>query len=85
MTEPLDFLYPPIDTACRSRRTSTATPIRFRNLGFASGLHLCSGSHMAKREVATAIEALLARLPRLAIMEPTRLTYAVLNLVSPRN
>lgn len=84
MTEPLDFLYPPIDTACRSRRTSTATPIRFRNLGFASGLHLCSGSHMAKREVATAIEALLARLPRLAIVEPHKIDVCGFEFGQPK-
>jgi hypothetical protein len=39
---------------------------------------------MAKREVATAIEALLARLPRLAIVEPHKIDVCGFEFGQPK-
>ncbi len=42
------------------------------HLGFATGIHFCLGSHLAKLEVQTAITQLSARLPELEIYVPER-------------
>lgn len=41
-----------------------------RHLTFGHGLHFCLGSHLARRELEVALEAVLLRLPGLALAEP---------------
>ena len=38
-----------------------------RHLGFASGVHFCIGSHLAKLQARVAFEELLARHPRVGV------------------
>ena len=43
-----------------------------RHLTFGHGLHFCLGSHLARRELEVALEAVLQRLPGLALAEPEK-------------
>jgi len=54
-------------------------------ISFGSGPHFCPGSHLARRELAVALDVLLERLPRLRSADPDGLSPEGSTLRAPRS
>lgn len=73
-------------TAANNDPTVFPDPRRFdpdrdnKNLAFGHGEHFCLGSHLARRELETALKLLFSRFPDIALMEnrPVEIAQAVL-------
>ena len=50
--------------------------VRSRSLAFGTGIHMCSGHALARRELLITIEEVLPRLPGLRLVEGAEITYA---------
>jgi len=55
-----------------------------RHAAFGLGIHRCLGSHLARMELRTALEAWLERIPEFSLEDPSAVTWSVGQIRGPR-